>query len=237
MNSGIKIGLAPYKFINNDVDFNLSQIEKAMKRAAGKCDILLFGEAFLQGFDSLKWNFQIDKDVAIDLNSEYINILLSYNIKYKVDLGIGFLEKEDDFIYSSYMIIDEGKIKYVYRRISVGWKEVSKCDFHYKEGKESKEFTYKNNTFKIALCGDLWVFDDKFQTNGILIWPIYVNFKKEEWESEICEYAKRSNLFAGKCVMVNSIDDDSLGGAFYFENGEIVKCLPFEKEDILIVEI
>ena len=34
----MKIGLVQYKFINNDIDFNLSQIEKALKAYASKED-------------------------------------------------------------------------------------------------------------------------------------------------------------------------------------------------------
>lgn len=49
----MKIGLASYKFINQDLSFNLSQIEKAMQAAQGSVDLLCFGETFLQGFDAL----------------------------------------------------------------------------------------------------------------------------------------------------------------------------------------
>ena len=45
----LKIGLASYRFVNNDMRFNISQIEKGMKAAQGKADLLCFGEAFLQG--------------------------------------------------------------------------------------------------------------------------------------------------------------------------------------------
>lgn len=45
------LGLATYKFINNDIEFNISQIEKAIK-SSENIDILCFGEAFLQGFDA-----------------------------------------------------------------------------------------------------------------------------------------------------------------------------------------
>lgn len=50
--------------------FNMSQIERAMQEAAGKADLLCFVEAFLQGFDSLCWDYEIDKDMAVSLGSE-----------------------------------------------------------------------------------------------------------------------------------------------------------------------
>ena len=49
------LGLVSYKFINNDTEFNISQIEKAIKQSRD-IDILCFGEAFLQGFDVFNWN-------------------------------------------------------------------------------------------------------------------------------------------------------------------------------------
>lgn len=47
----VKFGLASYKFINNDIEFNISQIEKAIK-VSNDIDMLCFREAFLQGFDA-----------------------------------------------------------------------------------------------------------------------------------------------------------------------------------------
>ena len=57
----MKIGLAQYKFINNDISFNLSQLKRAASQYSGKVDLLCFGESFLQGFDSLSWDYENDK--------------------------------------------------------------------------------------------------------------------------------------------------------------------------------
>lgn len=51
----MNIGLASYRCENKNMEFNISQIERAMREAQGKVDLLCFGEAFLQGFDSLCW--------------------------------------------------------------------------------------------------------------------------------------------------------------------------------------
>ena len=66
----MKIGLVSYRCENRNVAFNMSQIERAMQEAAGKVDLLCFGEAFLQGFDSLCWKYEIDKEMAVFLGSE-----------------------------------------------------------------------------------------------------------------------------------------------------------------------
>ena len=44
----MRFGLASYEFRNNDISFNLSQIEKAIKEAKEKdVQLLCFGETFL----------------------------------------------------------------------------------------------------------------------------------------------------------------------------------------------
>ncbi|MBR6921202.1 MAG: carbon-nitrogen hydrolase family protein, partial [Clostridia bacterium] len=66
----MRIGLVSYRCKNRDVSFNISQIEKAMINCAGKADVLCFGEAFLQGFDCLCWDYKVDRSTAVELSSE-----------------------------------------------------------------------------------------------------------------------------------------------------------------------
>ena len=72
----MKIALASAKFKNNDVPFNLRQIEDCMLQAkeAG-AELVCFGEAFLQGFDALTWYWERDRDVAVTTDSEVFRAL------------------------------------------------------------------------------------------------------------------------------------------------------------------
>ena len=237
----MKIGLVSYEFKNGEIEYNIEKIEKAIISANGKADLLCFGETFLQGFDSLSWNYETDKDVAITKDSLIMEKLKKLSEKYKIDLGIGYIEREKEKIYSSFVVIEKGKIIHNYRRITKNWKEYSITDEHYCEGEASETFIYKNREFKIALCGDMWICPEKFKTSGILLWPVYCNFSKDEWENtEQSEYAKQSKLASDNVLLVNSITKDesiSVGGAYYFKNGKIEKSLELDKEDVLIVEI
>ena len=227
----MKIGLVSYEFNNGKIEYNIEKIEKAIISANGKADLLCFGEAFLQGFDSLSWNYEIDKSIAITKESVTMEKLKKLSEKHKIDLGIGYIEREKEKIYSSFIVIEKGK----------NWKEYSITDEHYCEGEISETFIYKNREFKIALCGDMWICPEKFKTNGILLWPVYCNFTKDEWKNtEQSEYAKQSKLASDNVLLVNSITKEepiSVGGAYYFKNGKIEKSLELDKEDILIVEI
>lgn len=237
----MKIGLVSYEFNNGKIEYNIEKIEKAIISANGKADLLCFGEAFLQGFDSLSWNYEIDKSIAITKESVTMEKLKKLSEKHKIDLGIGYIEREKEKIYSSFIVIEKGKIIHNYRRITKNWKEYSITDEHYCEGEISETFIYKNREFKIALCGDMWICPKKFKTSGILLWPVYCNFTKDEWENtEQYDYAKQSKLASNNVLLVNSITKDepiSVGGAYYFKNGKIEKSLELDKEDVLIVEM
>ncbi len=235
----MKIGLASYEFINNDILFNISQIEKAMEASQGKIDLLCFGESFLQGFDSLHWDYKYDRQVAIPSDSPIIQKLCNMTVQYGIDLLFGYIEKGEDSIYSSCAFIEKGKVIHNYRRISKGWKEYKMTDKHYKEGNEIVEFLYQGQRFMLTLCGDMWDFPEKFRTTGILIWLVYVNVTIEEWQLYEPEYAGQAFLAANHTLIVNSISKKpvSHGGAFIFTGGKIEDKLPYDVEDIMIVEV
>lgn len=233
----MKIGLASYEFRNHDVAFNISQMEKALKYAQGKVNLLCFGEAFLQGFDALSWEYERDKDIAVSTDSEVMGRLCALSRTYDVDLLFGYIERSGDRIYSSCAVIENGGLTHNYRRISRGWKEYTVTDGHYQEGTDTGGFLYHGVPVKIALCGDLWEHPERFQVDGLLIWPVYVNFPLDEWVQRETEYGAQARLAARQTLMVNSIAGEpvSHGGAFYFVDGKIEKRLPYDTEGILIL--
>lgn len=236
----MRIGLVSYQCKNRDIAFNIKQIESAMERSVGKVDLLCFGEAFVQGFDALSWDYEKDKMIAIEQSSETVAQLQSLTVKYGISLITGYIEKEKERLYSSCIVISKGRIIYNYRRVSRGWKEYTKTDNHYCEGTEIRSFCLDGKEMEIALCGDLWDYPDRFRTEKLLIWPVYVDYTLDEWKSEgIDEYAAQAALVADKTLMINSIDGNPVnhGGAFYFRNGQVAAQIPFDREDILIVDI
>ncbi len=238
----MKVALASVEFINNDILFNLSQIEKYLKEASSQnCDAICFGEAFLQGFDSLNFSYEHDIRIAISQESETMEILKNLTKKYSTDIMIGYIEKDSEEIYSSYAIISLGKIIYNYRRISKGWKEYWKTSENYKEGLDTNGFIYKGKHLKIALCGDLWEEDYKrFGDCDILVWPVYCNYTKEEWEvGTLEEYMERAREVTSNVLFINSHSKNplSLGGTYYFCNGRIKSKLDMGIEGILYIDI
>ena len=235
----MKTGLASYRCQNRDIAFNVSQIERAFRETEGQLDLLCFGEAFLQGFDSLTWDYETDRNMAVEQTSDTIRRLAALTCRYGTALLTGYIEKEGDRLYSSCIVLSEGRVLHNYRRISKGWKEFTLTDDHYCEGTETGRFLLLGQDVTIALCGDLWDFPERFRTDHLLIWPVYVNYTPAEWaEGVLDEYAVQAALAAPDVLMVNAIDHDpeSHGGAFRFQNGKTTDRIPFDREQVLIVE-
>ena len=236
----MRIGLVSYRCENRNISFNMNQTEQAMKRSQGKADLLCFGEAFLQGFDALCWDYDTDKLIALELSSETITQLREWTVRYGVSLLTGYIEKDRDKLYSSCVVISDGQIVHNYRRISKGWKEYSITDGHYCEGTDTSSFKLKGKDIGLTLCGDLWDFPEKFRTENLLIWPVYVNYATDEWNSGVLdEYAAQAALAAKDVLMINPLDHDPAnhGGSFHFHDGRIAARIPFDEEGTLIVNI
>jgi len=69
----LRIGLASVSFRNNDLDGNLNTIKTWLTQTRiQQLDLLLFGESFLQGFDSLTWRPETDAQIAIHKSGQAI---------------------------------------------------------------------------------------------------------------------------------------------------------------------
>ena len=236
----MRIGLVSYRCENRNIAFNMRQIERAMQRAEGKADLLCFGEAFLQGFDALCWDYETDKSVALELTSDVMARLREWTLQYGIALSTGYLEKDQERLYSSCAVMANGDILHNYRRISRGWKEYRKTDWHYCEGDRTGTFRLQGKEMMLALCGDLWEYPERFRTEHLLLWPVYVDYTIEAWNSgELEAYAAQAALAADDVLMINPMDDAPVnhGGSFHFQRGKTVARLPFDREGILMVEI
>ncbi|MBR2486062.1 MAG: carbon-nitrogen hydrolase family protein, partial [Clostridia bacterium] len=229
------------EIVDGNIEFNLSQMERFAKdsRRAG-ADLVCFGEAFLQGFNALSWQFDQDKNVAVATDSKIFSRIISLTKEIGIDILFGYNELDGEDIYSSCALIENGEIIHNYRRISIGWKESSKTDGHYKEENSVEVFDYKGKKCTIGLCGDLWDFPERFNLGeDVLFWPVYVGWTKEEWENGgKMEYAEQAKMCCPKTLYVNSIcKEDAFGGAVFFVDGQIQRELAIYNEGILFVEI
>ena len=181
----MKIALASVPVRSGDVAYNLTQMAKYISLAKEQgAELVCFGEAYLQGFDALTWNFEEDRSMAVSCNSGLFQIIAGWTRDSAIDVLFGFLEREGDTIYSSCALVSGGALVMKYRRVSQGWKEYWKTDAHYREGECVGQFSYHGKVCMAALCGDLW--DESAprfrQSADLLIWPAYINYTLVEWD-------------------------------------------------------
>ncbi|OLS03235.1 carbon-nitrogen hydrolase family protein [Tissierella creatinophila] len=239
----MKIGLVAALIKDNDVDHQLSVIESYLKKNKD-CELLCFGESFLQGFDALTWDYEIDKNIGLDLNSSVIGIVKDLAKKYRCALSFGFVEKYKEDLYCTNLVIDkDGNIVDVFRRVSEGWK-VTKTTSQYKEGDGFHSFVLDGIKFSTAICGDLWYDENVDEMNrvnkDIILWPMYIDFSKKRWEiSEEEQYIERSFKLGVPALMYNSYKEDpkgANGGCYVFKDGELVDSLEMGIEGVLEVD-
>lgn len=245
----MKIALASAPVKNLDIDFNLQAIVDAMATCSGKADLILFGESVLQGFDCLCWEYEKDCHTALALTDDPIKRLCAVAKEYKIAVSFGFIERGNEVLYSSQIFISaDGQIVDVFHRVSIGWKEYTKTDDHYREGDFFKRFEYRGKIFAVGLCGDLWTDgrpeEMKALNADIVLWPVWCDYPAEEWNTTTkYEYAEQAQLCGDHVLFVNPFcadeteDDAAAGGAAYFNNGRIVEEAPCGKNGILIVEL
>lgn len=235
------IALASARIVDRNIQYNLLQMERYMKEAkAAGAELVCFGEAFLQGFNALSWQYEEDRHIALSASSPEFAKIQTMTRETGVDVLFGYNELCGESIYSSCALISNGEIVHNYRRISRGWKEYTKTDAHYKEGTEVDVFLYRGKKCAIGLCGDLWEYPQRFALGeDLLFWPVYVCWTKDEWENGgKADYVQQANLCCENTLYVNSVcDGDAFGGAAHFLGGKVQKELPIFNEGLLFVTV
>jgi N-carbamoylputrescine amidase len=247
--SEMKIALACAPAIDRNIEANISSMISTIKSCANHNDLIVFGETALQGFDCLEWNYVSDRHMAAAKTDDSVLQICRAAAFYRTAVSFGCIEKDGEALYSSQLFIDDrGIIINDFHRVSRGWKDYKKTDQHYQEGISFSPFIYKNRSIAVGLCGDLWEENRpqemKELSVNIVLWPVWCDYKKDEWNQSIkYEYAKQAGLCGDHVLLVNPycIADESeeraCGGAVYFNQGIIQKELPAGRKGILSMEI
>jgi N-carbamoylputrescine amidase len=197
----MNIGLAVAQFINNNLEYNLNNCFEFIKKEKNKnVDILLFGETYLQGFNSLSWKHEKDLLVGIERKSKIMDTLRICCNKDNMAIGIGYIEREEEKLYSSYLVMDKnGKDLMNYRRISRGWRTKNSDIRTYIEGNTFYKFDFMDHKMTAGLCGDFWtdeVIDKLPKDIDTVLWPVFVHWNKNQWEtSAFNDYVDQSKKY------------------------------------------
>ena len=244
----VKCALAAVGFINGDLAYNKAILADTLRKCAGRADVVIFGEAFLQGFDSINFTAEHDMAVAVSREDRIIHELCRMAKENAVAVSFGFIEKDCGAFFSSQMTIDQnGRMIDLYRRVSPGWKEAY-AGREYREGSGFHTFDFLGKKIAVGLCGDLWYEENIIRLNAwkpdLVWWPVYTDYNDLEWNRTAkLAYAQQAGKINAPVFYVNSVcmdrsDDRGIakGGAALFENGSIKEELPAGNEGILIAE-
>lgn len=236
----VKIGSVSGLMKDNDAEHQIEQIEHYLA-ACGGCDLLCFGESFLQGFGGLSWQYREDLGRAMDLRARPLTRIRKLAQKHERSISFGFIERDQNVIHSSNLVIGpRGETLDLFRRVSPGWKERG-VGPQYREGSGFHTFAYGGKTWATAICGDVW--HDPFlgeleqMRMDVLLWPAYMDYDPEEWEKSILsEYAQRTASIKCPVLLINSFVDvpgRAKGGCYVFSRGEISAGLPMGRQGVL----
>lgn len=240
----MKIALAQALSIPQDIKANLQTLHKFVIRAKeSDTGALFFGEAFLQGFDSLSFDFAVDQVIARPLNAPELYFVSRLAHDKAIAIGLGFYRLDGETIHSSYIVFGpNGETLALYDRISSGWKTET-ADAHYQNGTELVSFRLNDKTFGIALCGD--GFDQGYLAKAASahlpysVWPVYVNFTKSQWKKELPFYQENAKALGQEVYLIGSLSETpkSLGGAFVLKDQKVLCSIPLGQEGLLVKTI
>lgn len=234
----MKIALSSAPVMNRNMEYNLQTMRNVMAAVAGSADVIVFGEAVLQGFDSLSWTYEKDRLLAVSITDEPIQRMRNAARTHHVAVSFGFIEKTNTALYSSQIFIGaDGNIVHVFRRVSPGWKCHWRTDGHYMEGERFSLFRYGGKSFAIGLCGDFWTEgrpEEMLALHAdIVLWPVWCDYAPVQWNEKLkYEYAAQAALCGRQVLLVNPFcadpgaKDVAAGGAAFFCNGAIATELP-----------
>ena len=248
--TAMRIALASTLVKNGDTMFNIQTMTAQLEALSGQADLVLFGESVLQGFDSLCWDYETDRCVAMTVSDATICQLRACAKQNKIAVSFGFLERDGEVIYSSQLFIGaDGEIVNVFRRVSIGWKAFRRTDTHYREGRRFERFCYHGKCFATALCGDLWADgrpEEMYAIGAdIVLWPVWCDYPPDDWNSRVkYEYARQAARCGTSVLFVNPFSADAdtapdaaTGGSAYFQGGQIRMESPAGNPGILVVEL
>ena len=119
----MKCALAAIGFMNGDIAYNKAVLVNTLRKRAGRADVVIFGEAFLQGFNGICFSVEHDMATAVPREDAVIREIRAMAGESSVAVSFGFIEKDCGAFFSSQMTVDKnGRIIDLYRRVSRGWK-------------------------------------------------------------------------------------------------------------------
>lgn len=227
---------------------NLKRLKRRVREAkmAG-VELLFFGEAFLQGFGAMSFDYAEDIDLAFGIHGTEIAEVRAIAAEYRIGIGVGFYENYKGAIYSSYLVVDDRGNSFLhYRRRSKGWKMPHACA-DYREGTTFESGTFRGKRFGVMICGDFWeehLLPDLIEMEDsvdFFVWPVHCDYFLDRWERTEKELYRERSAILGKSVLYcnnwKPEDEMAKGGAYHWHLGREIASLSPGEPGMLMIEI
>lgn len=242
--------------LSPDVSHNLSQAARWVGEAGKKnVDLVCFGEYAFQGKE--EDDYEKDMKIADTIPGVITSRLSRLAIKHSLYIVVGILEREQEALYDSAVLIDRaGDIVLRYRRINSQWHGRTASKDLYREGDEFGTATTPFGKVGIILCGDF--FDDSVLAkvrkaeSDILAVPVaipigllessYGDSASEKWATYKKEWICQAKRIGTTCVFVNSVSErkkgsHSGGAMIVSRDGQLLVEAEIGKESIVYHEL
>lgn len=244
----MKIGLCAEYSEERNVSGNLERLRAQAREASGQgIELLFFGEAYLQGFGAMTFDYAEDIERALGIHGAELAEVRAVAAEYGIGIGVGFYENYKGAIYSSYLVVDDRGNSFLhYRRRSEGWKMPHACA-DYREGKNFKSGTFRGKRFAVMICGDFWedaLLEDLVALEeevDVFVWPVHCDYSVERWEvTEKENYRERSAILGKPVLYCNNWqpeEETAKGGAYHWHLGREISAMPSGQPGVRIVRI
>ncbi|MFX1326619.1 MAG: nitrilase-related carbon-nitrogen hydrolase [Promethearchaeota archaeon] len=156
----MKIGYIQTSPIFGEKEKNFEQINKLIDDL--KADLLVLPELFATGYTFV--SKKETESLAEDLEGQTAQFLIKLSKKTKATIVGGFIEKDEDNLYNSAMIVFDSKILGVYRKLHLYYKE----KLWFSPGNKQLEIYNVNNiNIGIMICFD-WIFPETIRSLALL---------------------------------------------------------------------
>lgn len=233
----MKISICSILSHDCDFEYNFNEIKRCVERS--NADLVLFGEAVLNGFNGINFNYEEDIFKVYSLNSFELTKIRELALKNNRAIGLGFYENEKGGIYSTYMVFDKlGEVILKYQRKSKGWRTEDACS-DYREGNNLKTFEFMGSKIGVMVCGDFWedylldeIVDMDYDVD-FFIWPVHIDYTDLEWKDEIFDYRKRTEILEKPVFLIdNGHENVEKNRLYVFRQGKVLSETN-EKENFL----
>jgi len=232
----IRIALAQINPTVGDLKNNHSTIIKYIKKAKkNKVDLVIFPELALTGYPPedliLKRHFILE-------NKKFLNSLRK--VCKDIVVLVGFLDQDKHSVYNSCAVIQDCKIKDIYRKIILPNYGVFDEKRYFSSGNTLPVYEFLNYRFGLSICEDIWTKEvvglfKKEKPDFIInisASPFYFG-KISLREKMLSQAAKQANSFIFYCNLVGGQDEVVFDGSseiFSSQGKRIAAAMRFSQD-------